>query len=85
MVDDKTPLAQPMTVEENGKTLKLETIGDKWSYLQRSKFSANSQPYYIMLDNEGAALTPPTYYDENVTKFVEWLNSGLKAYAASGN
>ena len=71
MVDDKTPLAQP--------------IGDKWSYLQRSKFSANSQPYYIMLDNEGAALTPPTYYDENVTKFVEWLNSGLKAYAASGN
>lgn len=85
MVDDKTPLAQPMTVEENGKTLKLETIGDKWSYLQRSKFSANSQPYYIMLDNEGAALAPPTYYDENVTKFVEWLNSGLKAYAASGN
>lgn len=82
MVDDKTSLAQPMTVEENGKTLKLETIGDKWSYLQRSKFSANSQPYYIMLDNEGAALASPTYYDENVTKFVEWLNSGLKAYAA---
>lgn len=82
MVDDKTPLAQPMTVEENGKQLTLETIGDKWSYLQRSKFSANSQPYYIMLDNDGAALVPPTYYDENVTKFVEWLNSGLKAYAA---
>ncbi len=82
MVDDKTPLAQPMTVEENGKQLTLETIGDKWSYLQRSKFSANSQPYYIMLDNDGAALAPPTYYDENVTKFVEWLNSGLKAYAA---
>lgn len=82
MVDDKTPLAQPMTVEENGKQLTLETIGDKWSYLQRSKFSANSQPYYIMLDNDGEALAPPTYYDENVTKFVEWLNSGLKAYAA---
>ena len=82
MVDDKTPLAQPMTVEENGKQLTLETIGDKWSYLQRSKFSANSQPYYIMLDNDGTALAPPTYYDENVTKFVEWLNSGLKAYAA---
>lgn len=82
MVDDKTPLAQPMTVEENGKQLTLETIGDKWSYLQRSKFSANSQPYYIMLDNDGEALAPPSYYDENVTKFVEWLNSGLKAYAA---
>lgn len=80
MVDDKTKLSQPFTVKENGKTVSLETVGEKWSYLQRYKFQSNSQPYYIILDNEGGALTAPAYYDENVTKFVEWLNSGMKAY-----
>lgn len=80
MVDDKTPLSTPMTVEENGKPLKLETVGEKWSYLQRVKFAANSQPYYIILDNDGKALVTPTYYDENVTAFVEWLNTGMERY-----
>ena len=80
MVDDKTKLSQPFTVKENGKTVSLETVGEKWSYLQRYKFQSNSQPYYIILDNEGGALTAPAYYNENVTKFVEWLNSGMKAY-----
>ncbi len=83
MVDDKTKLPEPITVEENGKKTKLETIGDKWSYLQRHKFAANSQPYYIILNNGGQALVPPTYYDENVTSFVEWLRTGMKRYAES--
>lgn len=82
MVDDKTSLEKPIEVNENGKTVMLKTIGDKWSYLQRSKFAANSQPYYVMLDNEGKPLAFPYYYDENVAKFVEWLNSGLKSYSS---
>ncbi len=82
MVDDKTKLSAPVTVEENGKKVELETVGDRWSYLQRHKFGANSQPYYIVLDNSGRPLTPPTYYDESVSKFVAWLENGLKAYAA---
>lgn len=82
MVDDKTSLEKPIEVNENGKAVMLKTIGDKWSYLQRSKFAANSQPYYVMLDNEGKPLASPYYYDENVAKFVEWLNSGLKAYSS---
>ncbi|MDE6127077.1 MAG: thioredoxin family protein, partial [Muribaculaceae bacterium] len=81
MVDDKTKLPKPVVVEENGKKVELETVGDRWSYLQRYKFGANSQPYYIVLDNHGKPLNPPTYYDENVSKFVNWLESGLKAYA----
>lgn len=81
MVDEKKALPEPMTVEENGQKLTLETVGDKWSYLQRVKFAANSQPYYIILDNDGKALVSPTYYDENVTAFVEWLNAGLKKYS----
>lgn len=81
MVDDKKKLETPVTVEENGKKIVLETVGDKWSYLQRSKFFANSQPYYIILNNQGEALVNPTYYDENLTKFIEWLNSGMENYA----
>lgn len=81
MVDDKTPLQAPIRVEENSKPLLLETVGDKWSYLQRSKFGANSQPYYIILNNNGDALSAPAFYDENVTKFVEWLEDGMKKYS----
>lgn len=81
MVDEKEQLSTPITVEENGKEITLETVGDKWSYLQRSKFSANSQPYYIVLNNNGDAMVPPTYYDENVDSFVDWLNKGLENYS----
>jgi thiol:disulfide interchange protein DsbD len=81
MVDDKDMLPAPMTVEENGKKIVLQTVGDKWSYLQRYKFGANSQPYYIVLNNSGKAMNSAYFYDENVDKFVEWLNSGLKNYS----
>jgi len=80
MVDDKRPLAAPFTVEENGKTVKINTIGDKWSYLQRHKFAANSQPYYIVLDNDGNALSAPYSYDEDVRKFKAFLDGALEAY-----
>ena len=80
MVDDKRKLPTPIEVEENGRRVILETIGDKWSYLQRYKFKANSQPYYIVLDNEGNALVPSRGYDENVSEFAEWLNSALENY-----
>ncbi len=83
MVDDKKQLANPIEVTENGKTIKLETIGEKWSYLQRHKFKANSQPYYIVLDNAGNSLTPPTYYDENVDKFSKWLKLGVSNYEST--
>ncbi len=80
MVDDKTKLSEPFEVQENGKVEKLETVGEKWSYLQRHKFQSNSQPYYIIIDNKGEALTAPTFYDENVSKFVQWLENGMKKY-----
>lgn len=83
MVDDKKELPEPVVVEENGRKVRLVTVGDKWSYLQRSKFGANSQPYYVMLDAEGNALNGPAYYDENVAAFIEWLDKGIAAYAAA--
>ena len=79
-VDDKTPLAAPMEVTENGTRRRLRTVGDKWSYLQRSKFGANAQPYYVLLDNEGNPLVPARSYDEDVNAYQEFLRSGLEAY-----
>lgn len=80
MVDDKTPLTNPFTVTENGKEVNIKTIGEKWSYLQRHKFAANSQPYYMVLDNDGNALSESYSYDEDVDKFVTYLTSALEAY-----
>ena len=79
-VDDKTPLSEPITVEENGATRKLRTVGDKWSYLQRTKFGASAQPFYVLLDNEGKPLTGSYSFNENVDEYIEFLNKGLKKY-----
>ena len=80
MVDDKTKLPEIIEVEENGKITKLKTIGDKWSYLQRHKFGANAQPYYIALDNEGNPISSSYAYDENVDLYLDFLQSGLNNY-----
>lgn len=82
MVDDKKELDAPMEVEENGAKVKLRTYGDFWSYLQRYKFGANSQPYYVVLDNEGQLLSGPVFYDENVDNFTSFLQNGLDKYKA---
>ena len=80
MVDDKTPLPAPITVEESGEKITLRTVGDRWSYLQRYKFGINSQPYYVLLDNHGQLLNAPRVYDENVGAFIEWLENGVETY-----
>ena len=78
MVDDKRPLPEPIFVIENGRQVKLETYGDRWSYLQRVKFNANSQPYYAVIDGNGSLLSGPYFYDEDVDKFINFLNAGKK-------
>lgn len=80
MVDDKTQLSEPVIVEEYGKEVKLRTIGDKWSYLQRYKFKANSQPYYVILNADGSLAAGPVYYDEDVEKFTAFLNEGISKF-----
>ena len=81
MVDDKTALPNgPETVTENGKEVKLRTIGDKWSYLQRSKFGANAQPFYVLLDAQGQPLNGSYSYNEDVNAYVDFLNTGLNNF-----
>ena len=79
-VDDKTPLDKPIEVMENGKKRTLRTIGDKWSYLQRNKFGANAQPFYVIIDSNGKPLAGSYSYDENISKYTEFLDKGLKNY-----
>jgi thiol:disulfide interchange protein DsbD len=74
IVDDKTKLAEPITVEENGKTVTLKTIGDKWSHMQRAHYQSNAQPYYVQLDADGNRIVEGSYaYDEDIEKFLNWL------------
>ena len=79
-VDNKTPLPEHIKVMENGKERTLRTIGDKWSYLQRSKFGANAQPFYVLIDNEGKPLNKSYSYDEDIDKYVDFLQTGLQNY-----
>jgi thiol:disulfide interchange protein DsbD len=77
-VDDKTALKEPFEVTENGKTRRIETIGDKWSYLQRVKFGANAQPFYVILDEKGLPMTKAYSFDESPDNFLKWLSSGIE-------
>ena len=80
MVDDKTALPEVEVVSENGKEIKLRTIGDKWSYLQRSKFGANAQPFYVLLDNDGNPVNGSYSYNEDVDAYVSFLKKGIENY-----
>lgn len=80
MVDDRKPLAQPMNVVENGKKLTLTTVGERWSYLQRYKFAANSQPYYVVVNSKGDMLSGPYSYNEDIEKFLNFLQKGVDEF-----
>ena len=83
-VDDKTPLPQPIEVTDvDGTTRKLRTVGDKWSYLERTKIGANTQPFYVLLDPAtGKPLNGLRSYDEDIAQYIEFLQKGLKNYQA---
>ena len=79
-VDDKTALPEPVEVTENGQTRTLRTVGDKWSYLQRVKFGANAQPFYVLLDNDGMPLNSSRSYNEDIQEYIQFLNTGMSNY-----
>ena len=79
-VDNKTPLTEPVKITENGTERTLRTVGDKWSYLQRVKFGANAQPFYVLIDNEGKPLNKSYAYDEDISKYIDFLQTGLENY-----
>lgn len=83
MVDDKTPLKEQITVKEkNGKETTLRTVGDKWSYLQRTKFGANAQPYHVIVDKNAKPLAPAFVYKEDVPGYIKFLDSSKNRFYA---
>jgi thiol:disulfide interchange protein DsbD len=82
-VDNRQPLPEPLKIVENGTERSLRTVGDKWSYLQRMKFGANAQPFYVLIGNDGAPLNKPCAYNEDIDKYIDFLQTGLKNYRQS--
>ena len=82
-VDDKTPLKQPVEVKlPDGTSRILRTIGDKWSYLEQTKFGYLAQPFYVPLDNAGKPLNGSFSFKEDVPAYLEFLDKGLENYRA---
>lgn len=74
-VDDKTPLPKSWKVTENGTKVKIRTVGDKWSLLQRHKFGANAQPFYVIINAKGELLRGPYTFDPDVEHFLKFISS----------
>ena len=72
-VDDKTPLKRPVSVVENGTNVRIRTVGDKWSFLQRYKFGANAQPFYVIVDSQGKLIAGPYGFNADPERFCEFL------------
>lgn len=86
MVDDKNPLPEPIKVtEKDGKERTLRTYGDKWSYLERTKFGANAQPYHVIVDKDAKPLTSAFVYKEDIPSYIDFLNTGVKNFKNKGN
>ena len=82
-VDDKTPLKQSVEVKmPDGTSRTLRTVGDKWSYLQQTKFGYLAQPFYVPLDNAGKPLNGSFSFKEDVPAYLEFLDKGLENYRA---
>lgn len=84
-VDNKTLLTEPVKIIENGTERTLRTVGDKWSYLQRVKFGANAQPFYVLLDNQGKPLNKSYAYNKDIPKYIDFLQTGLENYKKRKN
>ena len=82
MVDEKKALPEPLVVtEKDGQKRTLRTYGDKWSYLQRSKFGANAQPFHVIVDNDGHVMAPAFVYKEDIPAYKQFLQTGKDNYA----
>jgi thiol:disulfide interchange protein len=77
-VDDKTKLPEEeQYISEIFEGKRIRTIGNKWSDFQTSRFKTNSQPYYVLLDNDGNLLVEPQDYNLNIRNYVNFLDRGI--------
>ena len=79
-VDDKRelPIEEQYVSKETGK--KIKSIGNKWSDFQITRYKANAQPYYIILDTKEKSLNQPVGYMPDITEYEQWLKYGIKQF-----
>jgi len=86
-VDEKLTLPVDKQIkDEKGKTLK--TVGDKWSYMQRTRYGQQTQPQYVLIDKDEQKLTPSTTYTSSsnrIEEFKKWLDDGIAEYELRKN
>jgi thiol:disulfide interchange protein DsbD len=81
-VDDKKKLPDSLQKEVvwHGSNRTLRSIGDRWSYLQNTKFDSSTQPQYWIVDAEDRRYSEPTSYDPDIRKYINWLDAGLAEF-----
>ncbi len=80
-VDDKRelPKKEQYVSKETGK--EVVSIGNKWSDFQITKFKANAQPYYIIMDTDGNMLSDkPESYNSDINAYKDWLRDGIDSF-----
>ena len=85
-VDDRKaldPEQQFSYAQPNGRIKQLKTVGDKWATFQTINFKNNSQPYYILIDQDLNLLNKPVGYTPDVDEYAQWLSEGLKQFQSA--
>jgi thiol:disulfide interchange protein DsbD len=78
--DDKRPLPKAEQFVSKSTGSEIETIGDKWTDFMITKYNTNTQPLYVLVDEEGTNLnteTPTTSYNPDVDFYANWLKKGI--------
>ena len=86
-VDKKNelPLDLQKEVLWNGSSRKLKSVGDRWSYLQNTKYQSSTQPQYWIIDGDENHFSDSSSYDSDIDKYIEWLDKGLGKFKNKKN
>ena len=79
-VDDKRSLPEneKYTSKETGKD--ITSIGNKWSDFQITRYKANAQPFYVLMNLNEKNLIDPVGYTPDPEEFENWIKEGVKGF-----
>lgn len=79
--DTELPAAEHAVKKIGNSDFKIKTVGDKWVYMQASRYNTNAQPQYVLVDHNEQMLTRETaHYDSDIQKYVHWLDEGINEF-----
>jgi thiol:disulfide interchange protein DsbD len=74
------PESEQRVEDYGGKSFKIKSVGNKWSYMQAAQFDTNSQPFYVMVDHSGAQIGETAGYDPDPDAFIAFLQNSLEEF-----